>query len=83
MAESASRFSAIHHSGQFLLCRNPEWVLGENPHGMVEGVRTDAGRNTGTSYAIIDSQSVKTTSAAAKHRMDEGKNKCRSFSIQN
>ena len=42
---------------------------------LVERVRTDAGRNAGPSYAIIDSQSVKTTSAAEERGIDEGKNK--------
>lgn len=35
---------------------------------LVERVRTDAGRNAGPSYTIIDSQSVKTTSAAEGRR---------------
>lgn len=42
---------------------------------LVERVRTDAGRNAGPSYAIIDSQSVKTTSAAEERGIDGGKNK--------
>ena len=42
---------------------------------LVEQVRTDAGHNAGPSYAIIDSQSVKTTSAAEERGIDEGKNK--------
>ena len=42
---------------------------------LVEQVRTDAGHNAGPSYAIIDSQSVKTTSAAEKRGIDGGKNK--------
>ena len=37
---------------------------------LVERVRTDAGRNAGPSYAIIDSQSVKTTSAAEERGID-------------
>ena len=40
---------------------------------LVERVRTDAGRNAGPSYAIIDSQSVKTTSAAEERGVDGGK----------
>ena len=40
---------------------------------LVERVRTQAGRNAGPSYAIIDSQSVKTTSAAEERRIDGGK----------
>ena len=40
---------------------------------LVERVRTDAGRNAGPSYAIIDSQSVKTTSAAEERGIDGGK----------
>ena len=40
---------------------------------LVERVRTDAGRNAGPSYAIIDSQSVKTTSAAEERGIDRGK----------
>ena len=42
---------------------------------LVERVRTDAGRNAGSSYAIIDPQSVKTTSAAEERGIDGGKNK--------
>ena len=40
---------------------------------LVERVRTDAGQNAGPSYAIIDSQSVKTTSAAEERGIDGGK----------
>ena len=40
---------------------------------LVERVRTDAGRNAGPSYTIIDSQSVKTTSAAEGRGIDGGK----------
>ena len=40
---------------------------------LVERVRIDAGRNEGPSYAIIDSQSVKTTSAAEERGIDGGK----------
>ena len=40
---------------------------------LVERVRTDAGRKPGPSYAIIDSQSVKTTSAAEGRGIDGGK----------
>ena len=40
---------------------------------LVELVRTDAERNADPSYAIIDSQSVKTASAAEKRRIDGGK----------
>ena len=39
----------------------------------VERVRTEAGRNAGPNYAIIDSQSVKTTSAAEERGIDGGK----------
>ena len=42
---------------------------------LVERVRTDAERKPGPSYAIIDSQSVKTTSAAEERGIDGGKNK--------
>ena len=42
---------------------------------LVERVRTQVGRNAGPSYAIIDSQSVKTTSAAEDRGIDGGKNK--------
>ena len=42
---------------------------------LVERIRTEAGRNAGPSYAIIDSQSVKTTSAAEERGIDGGKNK--------
>ena len=40
---------------------------------LVERVRTDAERKSGPSYAIIDSQSVKTTSAAEERGIDGGK----------
>ena len=40
---------------------------------LVERVRTQAGQNAGASYAIIDSQSVKTTSAAEERGIDGGK----------
>ena len=42
---------------------------------LVERMRTDTGRNAGPSYAIIDSQSVKTTSAAEERGIDGEKNK--------
>ena len=42
---------------------------------LVEHVRTDVGRNAGPSYAIIDSQSLKTTSAEEERGIDGGKNK--------
>ena len=50
-------------------------ILGTMAAALVEQVRTDAGHNAGPSYAIIDSQSVKTTSAAEKRGIDGGKNK--------
>ena len=40
---------------------------------LVERVRTEAGRNAGPRYAIIDSQSVKTTSAGEERGIDGGK----------
>ncbi len=40
---------------------------------LVEKVRVAAGRNTAPSYAIIDSQSVKTASAAQERGIDGGK----------
>ena len=40
---------------------------------LVERVRTDAEQKPGPSYAIIDSQSVKTTSAAEERGIDGGK----------
>jgi len=40
---------------------------------LVKKVRVDAGRNPSPSYAIIDSQSVKTTSASDDRGIDGGK----------
>ena len=40
---------------------------------LVERVRTNTGRNADPSYAIIDSQSVKTVSAAEERGIDGGK----------
>ena len=40
---------------------------------LVERVRTNAGRNADPSYAIINSQSVKTVSAAEERGIDGGK----------
>ena len=40
---------------------------------LVERVRTEAGRNAGARYAILDSQSVKTTSAGEERGIDGGK----------
>ena len=40
---------------------------------LVKKVRIDAGRNPSPSYAIIDSQSVKTTSASDDRGIDGGK----------
>ena len=40
---------------------------------LVERVRTGAGRNAGPRYAIIDSQSVKSTSAGEERGIDGGK----------
>ena len=65
-----------HDCGQFLLCRNPMRILGENPlriAALVERVRTVAGRNASPNYAIIDSQSVKTASPAEERKIDRGK----------
>ena len=42
---------------------------------LVERVRMEAGRNAGPNYAIIDSQSVKTTSSAEERGINGGKNK--------
>ena len=42
---------------------------------LVKKTRTDAGRNENPSYAIIDSQSVKTTAACEERGFDGGKNK--------
>ncbi len=48
--------------------------LGEEKHAaLVERVQIDPGRNAGPSYAIIDSQSVKTASAAEECGIDGGK----------
>ena len=73
MAKSAPRFSAVHNSGQFLLRCNPKRTLEKDPCSVGGRVRTDAGRNAGPSYAIIDSQSVKTTSAAKERGIDRGR----------
>ena len=42
---------------------------------LVERVRTESGRNADPSYAIIDSQSVKTASSGEERGIDGGKNK--------
>ena len=42
---------------------------------LAERVRTQAGRNAGPRYAIIDSQSVKTTSSGEERGIDGGKKK--------
>jgi len=40
---------------------------------LIKQTRTKAGRNTTPTYAIIDSQSVKTTSASEERGIDGGK----------
>ena len=40
---------------------------------LVQKVRIDAGRKTSPTYGIIDSQSVKTTSASEERGFDGGK----------
>lgn len=40
---------------------------------LVEGTRVDAGKNPTPSYAIVDSQSVKTTGASHERGIDGGK----------
>jgi len=62
----------VHNRGQFLLRRNPERALGENPCGAGGTGADRCRRKAGPSYAIIDSQSVKTTSAAEGRGIDGG-----------
>jgi len=75
MAKPASRFSTVHNRGQFFYTAVQSRLWEKVRAALVERVRTDAGRNAGPSYAIIDSQSVKTTSAAEERGIDGGKNK--------
>ena len=56
----------------FIMPHNPK-QLWKKIAALVERVRAEAGRNAGPSYAIIDSQSVKTTSAAKECGIDGGK----------
>lgn len=42
-------------------------------YDMVEKTRVQAGRNAAPTYGIVDSQSVKTTSAAEERGIDDGK----------
>ena len=73
MAKSAPRFSTVYNSSKFLLCCNPKRTMGKNPRS-VGGTSADRRRaEAGPSYAIIDSQSVKTTSAAEERGIDGGK----------
>ena len=73
MAKSAPRFSTVYNGCQLSLRRNRSGLWEKIRAALVERVRTDAGRNAGPSYAIIDSQSVKTTSAAEERGIDGGK----------
>ena len=73
MAKSAPRFSTIHNSVQLYYAAIRSGLWEKIRAALVERVRTDAGRNAGPSYAIIDSQSVKTTSAAEERGIDGGK----------
>ena len=57
-------------AANFYYAAIPKRALGKIRAALVERVRTDTGRNTGPSYAIIDSQSVKTTSAAEERGID-------------
>ncbi len=73
MAKFAPRPSTVHNRGQFLLRRNPKRALGKDPGG-VGGTGADRRRaKRNPSYAINDSQSVKTTSAAEERGIDGGK----------
>jgi len=73
MAQSAPRLSTVYNRSKFLLCRNQKRTLGENPRGIGGKVRIAAGRKATPSYAIIDSQSVKTVSSAEERGIDGGK----------
>ena len=70
MAKSVPRFSTIHNSVQLYYAAIRSGLWEKIRAALVERVRTDAGRNAGPSYAIIDSQSVKTTSAAEERGID-------------
>ena len=75
MAKSVPRFSTIHNSVQLYYAAIRSGLWEKIRAALVEQVRTDAGHNAGPSYAIIDLQSVKTTSAAEERVIDGGKNK--------
>ena len=73
MAKSAPRLSAVHNSDQFYYAAIRSGLWERIRAALVERVRTEAGRNADPSYAIIDSQSVKTASFGEERGIDGGK----------
>lgn len=75
MEKSAPQFSIIHNRRHFYYAAIESGLWENIRTALVKRVWTDTGRNANPRYAIIDSQSVKTTSAAEKRRIDGEKNK--------
>ena len=74
MAASCACFSTVLHRAQLLSARPPEWAVGQGfLHPLVLKTRADAGRKAGPTYALNDSQSVKTVSEGEARGIDGGK----------
>jgi len=73
MAQSTPRLSTIYNRGKFYYAAIKSGLWEKIHAALVEKARIAAGRTATPSYAIIDSQSVKTVSAAEKRGIDGGK----------
>jgi len=64
MVQSAPRLYTVYSCGKNLLRCNQKQTMGKTRAALMEKVRIAAKRKATPSYAIIDSQSVKTISTA-------------------
>jgi putative transposase len=73
MEKPTARFSSVANGLQFLSPCYRKWLWDKILEHLVEVTRKREGRNPNPTYAIIDSQSVKTVYASEQIGFDGGK----------